>query len=105
MGGLSNYPPGVTGNEPEITGEWPCTYCGGTGYEEDEDGKHACPLCHGSGIHPEDAIDLRSVRIILEKMFNTEALGSIQFGEENDGYLVIYTDLKQYGDCVRVETG
>jgi hypothetical protein len=24
----SNYPPGVTGNEPQITGEHPCGHCG-----------------------------------------------------------------------------
>ena len=24
---MSNYPPGVTGHEPEITGDWPCE-CG-----------------------------------------------------------------------------
>ena len=23
-----DYPPGVTGREPQITGEWPCTNCG-----------------------------------------------------------------------------
>ncbi len=31
---LSNYPPGVTGNEPELTGEWPCVECGRTLPEE-----------------------------------------------------------------------
>lgn len=25
---LDNYPPGVSGNEPEITGEMGCEYCG-----------------------------------------------------------------------------
>ena len=25
---LDNYPPGVSGNEPEITGEEECEYCG-----------------------------------------------------------------------------
>lgn len=24
----SNLPPGVTGSEPELTGEWPCLECG-----------------------------------------------------------------------------
>ncbi len=46
----SNYPPGVTGNEPELTGEWPCDECGGRGYDEDEDGKHSCPVCQGKGF-------------------------------------------------------
>jgi len=51
---MSNYPPGVTGNEPEITGEWPCSECDGVGHDEDEDGKHSCPWCRGSGIEPEE---------------------------------------------------
>lgn len=25
------YPPGVSGNEPEITGDWPCPVCRGFG--------------------------------------------------------------------------
>ena len=48
-----HYPPGVTGNEPQITGEYPCDECDGCGYDEDEDGKHACQRCKGSGIEPE----------------------------------------------------
>jgi len=52
---VSNYPPGVTGNEPQITGEWPCYYCDGSGLEdEDEDGKHSCTWCAGSGIEPDE---------------------------------------------------
>lgn len=31
---LSNYPPGVTGREPQLTGEWPCAACGTTLPEE-----------------------------------------------------------------------
>ena len=34
----SNYPPGVTGNEPELTGEWPCAHCGAT-LPEEHDGE------------------------------------------------------------------
>ena len=58
-----NYPPGVTGNEPEITGEWPCQECGGEGGERDpdvdEDGRpgihHSiCPRCQGTGIDPDE---------------------------------------------------
>lgn len=49
----SNYPPGVTGNEPQITGEWPCIECDGY-MEHDEDGPVLCPRCKGSGIEPED---------------------------------------------------
>ena len=48
-----DYPPGVTGNEPQITGEWPCEECEGAGYDEDEDGKHACSHCEGSGLEPD----------------------------------------------------
>lgn len=48
-----DYPPGVTGREPAISGEYPCEECGGDGYDVDEDGKHACPNCQGSGIEPE----------------------------------------------------
>lgn len=33
-----NYPPGVTGNEPQITGEWPCENCGAT-LPEEHDGE------------------------------------------------------------------
>lgn len=36
----SNYPPGVSGNEPQITGEYPCENCGATLPEEPE-----CPEC------------------------------------------------------------
>ena len=49
----SNYPPGVTGNEPQISGEWPCIECGGFP-EYDEDGYVPCPRCKGSGIEPEE---------------------------------------------------
>ena len=52
--GLSNYPPGVSGNEPEITGMWPCGECDGEGGERDEDGVQTCPRCEGSGIEPEE---------------------------------------------------
>ena len=56
-----NYPPGVSGNEPQITGEWPCTqceggeecaYCEGKGYvngdEEWYNFKYKCPKCAGT---------------------------------------------------------
>src|ERR1700760_2143179 len=43
----SNYPPGVTGNEPEITGEWPCE-C-----DRDPD----CKKCDGKGfVNGDEAI-------------------------------------------------
>lgn len=46
------YPPGVSGNEPQITGDWPCIACGGSGGSK-EDGN--CWMCNGTGIHPEEA--------------------------------------------------
>jgi NAD-dependent SIR2 family protein deacetylase len=42
----------VTGNEPHLTGEYPCSVCGGAG---DYDDVHDCWMCGGSGVHPEDA--------------------------------------------------
>lgn len=49
---MSNYPPGVTGNEPHLTGEWPCIGCGGSGGDRYE--AEVCPHCKGSGIEPEE---------------------------------------------------
>lgn len=39
------YPPGTDLNDPHLTGEWPCGFCGGEG----------CWACKGSGIHPEES--------------------------------------------------
>lgn len=52
---MSSYPPGVSGNEPHMTGDYPCSSCGGTGGDRDEDGFNACFMCGGSCIHPEEA--------------------------------------------------
>jgi DNA-directed RNA polymerase subunit RPC12/RpoP len=38
----SNYPPGVSGNEPHLTGEYPCANCGATLPEEAD-----CTECGG----------------------------------------------------------
>lgn len=101
---MSNYPPGVTGNEPQITGEWPCDVCGGYGYDEDEDGKHACPACRGTGIIPEDNIDLDDIRRGLTKLFDSEGWGDIDIEPSEDGYLVVYTSLAHIdGSWYRLE--
>ena len=49
---MSNYPPGVTGNEPQITGEWPCLGCDGEGGDREE--RVTCLRCRGTGIEPEE---------------------------------------------------
>lgn len=41
--GLSNYPPGVTGNEPQIAGYPPCGNCG---HEAEEHGCEVGDYCH-----------------------------------------------------------
>lgn len=47
---MSNYPPGVSGNEPQITGEWPCDECDGKGFEDDGESKSSCDYCEGKGF-------------------------------------------------------
>jgi hypothetical protein len=41
----SNYPPGVTGNEPQIAGYPPCGNCAHDAEEHDEDGRCMDPGC------------------------------------------------------------
>lgn len=90
---MDNYPPGVTGNEPQISGIWPCGYCGG---QHDT----GCGLCKDTGVHPEEAFELKEFMQRLETWLkeNTD-LGHWNV-EEADGYLRIYTDLVVYGDYV-----
>lgn len=45
-----NYPPGVTGNEPEIAG-WPS--CGTCGHEADDHGDGACYECGCQEYNPD----------------------------------------------------
>lgn len=40
----ANYPPGVTGNESQLTGIWPCRDCDAPLPEE-----KTCPRCDGTG--------------------------------------------------------
>lgn len=42
---MNNYPPGVSGNEPEITGIYRCFNCNVVLPEETE-----CPRCEGTGF-------------------------------------------------------
>jgi hypothetical protein len=100
---MSNYPPGVSGNEPQITGEWPCGYCGGASkYDPNE----YCPLCKGSGIHPEEAFELKEVEDRIIKFLNQNTdLGLWIFDEDDDGNFCIHTNLRVYGhEWVRVES-
>jgi hypothetical protein len=49
----SNLPPGVSGNEPQITGEWKCADCGALLPEDgwwivvDDDGEHTLEASDG----------------------------------------------------------
>lgn len=97
---MSNYPPGVTGNEPQITGEWPCGYCGGTGGNK-EDG--SCELCKGKGIHPEESFEMNELLQRMNKWLdqNTD-LGKWEI-EERDGYINISTNLQVFGEWLREE--
>jgi hypothetical protein len=64
---MSNYPPGVSGNEPQITGEWPCEECYGERGEQDEDGRVlTCPRCRGTGIEPEE-LEAEYVADLIER--------------------------------------
>lgn len=96
---MSNYPPGVTGNEPQITGEYPCDLCGGCGYDEDEDGKHSCPLCLGTGIYPEDAWDIMIMNEEIAKVFEENGWGKIYI-DTDDECLCFHTDLRIIGGSV-----
>ena len=49
-----DYPPGVTGNEPEISGEWPCAGCG---FSFDPDELNEDDLCSTCQQHEYEADD------------------------------------------------
>lgn len=90
---MSNYPPGVTGNEPQISGEWPC-YC-----DRDPD----CPLCGGSGILREEVEELIEVKRRIADLFEKNDLGFIAFDTDDD-YLAIHTHFRVVGDQTILET-
>jgi hypothetical protein len=102
---MSNYPPGVTGNEPQITGEWPCDDCGGRGYEEDEDGKSSCPSCDGTGVYPELAWEKSEIIRILKGALTAGGFQAdeFEFSIDNDGYLNIQTPYYEKGIFLRID--
>lgn len=51
---LSNYPPGVTGNEQEIAGYPPCTRCGHDFEEHTDDGVPLSECCGAPAIEDTD---------------------------------------------------
>lgn len=101
---MSNYPPGVTGNEPEITGEYPCTSCGGAGGWMEDTGPDICPLCKGIGIFPEDAYMLDDLKKEIKKLFENESWGNAECEEDDSGYLIIHTNFKIIGEAALYET-
>ena len=96
---MSNYPPGVTGNEPQITGEWPCDHCDGAGGWVDDG---TCPLCKGTGIYPEDAWPIVEIAKEIREVFKKNGWGDVEF-DTDDEFLALHTNFRIYGDNVRVE--
>jgi hypothetical protein len=95
---MSNYPPGVSGNEPEITGEWPCPLCGGYRPEVED-----CSTCKSTGILPEENIWGGDVLQAVTKLFADNGWGNVNV-DEKDGWLIFWTDLKDVGGgYLRVE--
>jgi len=73
-----DYPPGVTGNEPQITGEWRCANCGAV-LPEEYDGKpwdgEECP---GGCVNEPDPDALRDQQFDREM----QDRAAIERGEE-----------------------
>lgn len=84
----SNYPTGVTGNEPQITGEYPCYTCGGSGGERDD----PCWMCGCTGIHPEEAPECPSCG-----SDNTAFFGELE-DSELDAFLVEHSRPASYDE-------
>jgi DnaJ-class molecular chaperone len=97
---MSNYPPGVTGNEPQITGEWPCAFCDGAGGWMEDEGPDACPLCKGTGIHPEDAWEFTDIMVTFAEFFKRNNYGGLYIEEDGDGFLTLNTSLRLFGTTV-----
>ena len=57
---MSNYPPGVTGSEPQITGASTCDCeecsCTNIGLNDNDDGTSICDEC-GMGLHEDTRSD------------------------------------------------
>jgi hypothetical protein len=100
---MNNYPPGVTGNEPQITGEWPCEDCLGAGYFEDGDGPDSCLSCDGSGIIPEDAWGPKELEQDLLKVLGKVFDGTFNIEEDIDGRLIVFTPYVKTGIYYRIE--
>jgi DnaJ-class molecular chaperone len=99
---MSNYPPGVTGNEPQITGEWPCDECDGMGYFEDEDGKDSCKFCEGTGIYPENGTYAPDLEALIRNKLR-EVTDEVDFELDNDGMMVVYLPFRKYGSNYKEE--
>lgn len=95
---MSNYPPGVSGNEPQITGEWPCD-CSNS---DDSGYDPRCPLCGGRGILREEVEELADVKKEIADLFAKHHLGRIEF-DTGDDYLTIFTDYRVVGDLTILE--
>lgn len=73
---MSNYPPGVTGREPEITGDWPCPVCGSrTAF-------CLCAPCPGCGNKPVECSCPDNLDDQTVGMFDT-SMGCVRGGMDN----------------------
>lgn len=46
----SNYPPGVTGNEPQITGDYLCCHCDHDEDDHEPTPPYSCRICSCAGF-------------------------------------------------------
>lgn len=84
---MSNYPPGVSGNEPQISGNWPCECFDPRPHPE-------CRLCNGTGRMRDDVIELTEVENIVRNALK-HAFGEqfrVGFEYDGDGYMLIAVD-------------
>lgn len=98
---MSNYPPGVTGNEPQITGEWPCSECDGAGGDPVEG--EVCRLCRGSGIFPEEAWPKADLEKEIKEALKKIGIVGLAFDEDDEDFLVIKTNLLTHSTAYAYE--